>query len=48
MGVNIIEKIDKCTYCEKKAEYFWLRGGFLETRWRFLCEEHRKMREQLK
>lgn len=36
-----IDKIDKCHYCDKKAEYFWWRVGLFTLKMIFLCNKHR-------
>ena len=46
--MDMIEKIDKCDYCDKPAKYAWIRLGFFSTKFRFLCDEHRHLRGSLK
>ncbi len=49
MVMDICYKIDKCYYCNKKAEYFWFRNCFFNIiKIRDLCNEHRLERKKLK
>jgi len=44
MRLQIIETIpETCSFCNKKAEYWFYRNGFFRTSWRFLCKEHQLM-----
>lgn len=36
-----IEKIEKCSFCDKKAEYIWFRKGFLWHNLMTVCNKHR-------
>ena len=32
---------EKCLFCNKKAEYFYIEWGFWGVKTRFLCEKHK-------
>lgn len=48
MGLEVTMPIENCDYCSKKAKYFWFREQIFSTKTRFLCEEHKLMKENLK
>jgi len=42
MKIETLEKIDKCLYCDRKAEWIYFKRFFLTTEIKLLCNEHRK------
>lgn len=47
--VNVIFETNvKCEYCKSKANYVWLKINIFERNLRFLCEEHKLIRDKLK
>ena len=48
MGLEVIIPIENCDYCTKKAKYFWYKNEILAIKTRFVCEEHKLMKEHLK
>lgn len=42
MSIEITQKLDKCSYCDSKAEYIWIKNTFWDgLQYSFLCNIHK-------
>lgn len=49
MTYELLQKIDKCEYCEEQAEWFFLRVGFWgNIRIKVVCSKHRHIVQEMR